>query len=699
VAKYTGLLLAFLPLPILAMADGLFFGLERSEFTGTIFWYYYLLLLGVNLLPIIHRFFSKSFDGGVALAKLLGMLIVFGSNWLLSSLGLLNNDEPGLVFCLVIFLTLGHLTGRGRHELPEILARYRRQFFVSEALFFGVFLFFLCMNSFHPEIYWGEKPMDFTLLNFLVRNTTLPIEDPWFAGQTMNYYYFGHYLYACMVKVSGVTPEVGYALAVATTAGLFASSCFHLIYRFTKRVSLAAIGALCLSFSGNPFSFLAPVFQNAPLDMQTFWSSTRLFLSGGFAEYPSWSFLFADLHAHMMSYPFVVAFLAVVIAALFEPANDRIGSSSILIGVLWGALLAINTWDVVIYTLILSSLTLTGFIFSPKRGEWFFEKIPQLVLGGFVALLLYAPMLMVVGTGRGITLSIFKGMQNPLSSYALHQGHWWLATGIMFAPFALRKWRRGGIRMSLNILPVHLFIAIMVLVLFGEHIVFMDRLNTVFKVGNNTFILWGLLTTLAMRPLWFYAKKRSFIPLHFLVALCLCPPLVGTYFNLVSINSFDMFKAPRPSLHGSRFLERHNVGDFTLVEWARKNVRGTPVSMSRYGASFDHDAGIFPMHTGIPSYLVWDSHVYLRGASPADIDQRKRDIDFVYSSADAVKVHELLLERGISFVVLGRGELTHYPAKGLAKFASYKDLFVPLINSGDSTLYGVGNYSNYLVGR
>ena len=37
----------------------------------------------------------------------------------------------------------------------------------TEALFWGVFVFFLVVRAFNPEIFWGEKPMDFSFLNAL----------------------------------------------------------------------------------------------------------------------------------------------------------------------------------------------------------------------------------------------------------------------------------------------------------------------------------------------------------------------------------------------------------------------------------------------------------------------------------------------------------------------------------------------------
>ena len=58
--------------------------------------------------------------------------------------------------------------------------------------------------------------MDMAFINAAGDARTFPPEDPWMAGEDLNYYYLGHLMAAGLVKLSGVAPDVGYNLAVAT---------------------------------------------------------------------------------------------------------------------------------------------------------------------------------------------------------------------------------------------------------------------------------------------------------------------------------------------------------------------------------------------------------------------------------------------------------------------------------------------------
>ncbi|MFB6359960.1 MAG: DUF2298 domain-containing protein [Halobacteriales archaeon] len=234
----------------------------------------------------------------------------------------------------------------------EVDLDYRR--FVEPGLVFAAaFLFMVWVRSVTPAaaplpIAIGEKMLDFGLLQSLLRAPQLPPEDMWFAGRPVRYHYGGHMLTAVLATLAGTAGRFAYNLALAGFYATLVVAAYGLAgsiaapYQVSRR-SAGLFGAFFVGLAGNlktptrvllwllpegtaagvagalgyeasvvrwqPAEFYyfdaSRVFPIDPTDPNSFMAAT---------EFPLFAWLNGDLHAHMMSQPFMLLAAALLLA-------------------------------------------------------------------------------------------------------------------------------------------------------------------------------------------------------------------------------------------------------------------------------------------------------------------------------------------------------------------------------------------------
>ena len=363
-------------------------GLARdSSPLSALLWLVFFYGMAALGLPLAHAAFGGWRDGGAAWAKLIGLLLLGYAVWLPTSLGLWRYDGWGLLggLLLVVLLNLGVLwwlgregggdlmagVRRGLRGLAEGLGARRRGALLGEAVFLAGFAALTWARALNPDLWhpvWGgEKPMEFGFLNAILRSPVMPPYDPFFSGGYINYYYYGLYLMSLPIKATGIAPAVGFNLAVATAFALTLAGAFALVAQMTGRARYGLLAAALVGVLGNLASFFAAGWSRGAGAVAEalgaggpgglgerlgdwFIGPSRV-IPNTINEFPAFTFLFADLHPHLIALPVTILVAALgyeVVAAPRNGAPRRAQPAAPLLGLMvlaLGTLAVTNSWD------------------------------------------------------------------------------------------------------------------------------------------------------------------------------------------------------------------------------------------------------------------------------------------------------------------------------------------------------------------
>src|SRR5918993_813731 len=237
-----------------------------------------------------------------------------------------------------------------------------------------------------PDVWLTEKPMDMAFLNAANRAETFPPEDPWFAGADLNYYYLGHLAMAVLVKLGDLPGDEGYNVAVAGLLALTATAVFTLAAtlwaaaRGPQRAVRAGLGAVALIVVlGNLEGARLLVADGGPLRDYDWFAASRV-IDDAITEFPWFSFLLGDLHAHVLAVPFTVLALAFAVQVVLdgprlEPRGRAI-AELVAAALSLGLLYAVNAWSYPVTAGVLA-LAVVGWLrdwrsrpVRPAVGRW-----------------------------------------------------------------------------------------------------------------------------------------------------------------------------------------------------------------------------------------------------------------------------------------------------------------------------------------
>jgi uncharacterized membrane protein len=674
-------------------------------------WWLTFFIIGVTNLPLTVIIFKKSFDVGYGFTKLLGLFFI--SYFLL--LGGLGHLLPFTISAS--YLTLGLLMVvnfivfvKNKKRLTSLFRKNFKRIILQESIFTFCLIGWSLIRSYHPEIRGLEKFMDLGFINSILRSRFLPAPDMWFAGKSLNYYWFGHFFTAVATRLSTLPSSITYNLMIATILGFSANGIFSIVASLVhslpkkfavKAISAGLISAILVCFAGNLHTPIY-VYKNG-VDRYWYPDATRFIgynpetNDKTIHEFPIYSFVVSDLHAHLLGLPLVILFLGLlwnVAGAKEEKSFVRKLKKLLLPGLVLGGMFMTNTWDFASY-LIAAAVALFFVKLLPKKFSW------GRLLHTFLETLISVSALLILGIAFALPFILnFSSMTEGVKFVHSHSPLWQLAVlwgfpavltviFLCLVVFGLKKKIKKA-----DIFILSLLAASWILIVIPEIIYFKDiyiashyRANTMFKITYQAYVMFYLTggfiavrTISKVKNVFLKILSSTFFTLLFTSVLM---------YPILSVQSYYGRLQEPIGLNGEVWLKETYPGTYNTVVWLRNNVLGQPVILEAPGSSYT-DYNIISSYTGLPTPLGWFVHEWLwHGGSEAPTE-RTRDIDTIYETPDALVAQKLLEKYGVKYVVVGRFEKEKYPEINEQKFSK---LGSQVFSSEESTIYLLSNQS------
>ncbi len=391
---------------------------------NVVWWSMLVFLFGIGLFPLTARIFGKFGTGGFIISQALGIILTSLVIWTFTYMQITRFNLP----CVIgVYAVIAAACWGIKPLRKAALAKLSEPVFVERAVleetaFVVIFCLMCYFKGFLSEINGQEKYMDYGFILSMLRNDTLPAKDMWLSGNSINYYYFGQFLWALVIKCSMIKPAIAYNIAMCTATALP----FAMAFSFGTMLIETAIQhgfhdspipkylggtltAFAVSIWGNSHSFfydpdsignnIVPVFAKLGCevgDYKNFFypDSTRYIgynpkitnAGGDFTieEFPFYSYLIGDLHAHVISMMIVLVIACLMLAfinsaaypngaemklkrtlanlkpggRLAEEFKLTLSLPFILSAVLLGVVQMTNYWDFLFYFIFISMASL-----------------------------------------------------------------------------------------------------------------------------------------------------------------------------------------------------------------------------------------------------------------------------------------------------------------------------------------------------
>ena len=606
--------------------------------------------------------------------------------------------------------------------------------FFGGVLFITAFFFWVFVRSQEPSIHSLEKFMDFGFINSILRSRHFPPLDMWYSadninpkGYPINYYYFGHLTGAVLIRLTNIKSAIGYNLILASIFALGITAVFSMVFNLIffsnrliaqkikkglflgKLVFISLLGGFITNLGGNfhtiylftkgyPNDNPVPFWQILSwFNPTSYWypNATR-FIPYTIHEFPSYSYVVADLHGHVFDIPFVLLTLLILFRffLVFKEEKNSIKKTNWLLLVIntlfIGLMIAINymtnAFDGPIYFLLTIILFFSIFGITKKFVYLLFIVLYSFLFFSLPFSFRFKPFVGGIGVNCAPSFLVNIGYLKP---FLFEKGNcqisplWMLFTlwgffWLSFLIFLFLEDRKKIFTKEINFLP-KISDFILVLFSFGTFLILIPeffyikdiypahfRANTMFKMGYQAFIMMSIASTLVFYQISNIKLSKLKIFLKTIFSLMLFFVLIYPFFAIPSYYG-DLRK--KPQVDGSSWLKDFYPQDKEIIDYLNEKASGQPVILEAQGDSYT-DYERISAFTGLPTVAGWWVHQWLWRGSADVVGKRIPDIVEIYEGKDLEKTKNLLEKYHIKYIIVSQLERQKYPNLNEEKFSA-----------------------------
>ncbi|MBI5105930.1 MAG: hypothetical protein HZB46_13300 [Solirubrobacterales bacterium] len=497
------------------------------------------------------------------------------------------------------------------------------------------------------------------------------------------------------------------------------------------------MGAVLVAFVGNLQSTLDWLRHDGPI-AQFKWFEVSRVVPGTINEFPLFSLVLGDLHAHMLIVPFFLLAVGVALRIALGGARWAVGLAA---AACLAAMHATSTWSLPITACLFAGAGLAAahgplrsrllqaaawgvgplvagylialpFVLSfdapvdgigrvtdhPGLRQWFTDQLHTQAIGLWVVLGATAWRLWTARESRAHDLrwlaagavAVLPGwlLAGPAALLLVPAA---VALGVAFDAHSGAAVRFCGLVGAAGVVSLLLPEAVYVRDYFAGSINY--RTNTVFKFTYHAWLLLAVLggalfaVALVRRAAPAPSRARRSAPLAWatglaaLAVVCLPFLVVGPQARTAD------FSRPDPTLNGIAWLLAGAPGDVDAIGWLRAHT-GTsrPVVLEAPGPEYSPlPYGRISAYTGLPTPYMGPEHELVQSRR---LPKRATEIDEIFTASSLSRTTQLLRRYRVAYVVIGASERLRFGEPNLAKWRGVAG--EPVFSSRGTVIYRTG---------